>query len=200
MNEQDSTRFDSPGGTETTKRSRRRRLFRRTAILGILGALAGGVTLKAVSHGGPGFWHHGGMHDGFFAGSLDPAAIDQRIGSMVKHLAVEIDATAEQEARLAEIAKATAHDLAPLREQLRTGRAEAMALFAAPTIDRAAAEQLRAQQLALAETVSHRLTQALADAAEVLTPEQRQSLAERVQRHRITQGWHHGRFGGWHHT
>ncbi len=45
-------------------------------------------------------------------------------------------------------------------------------------------EALRANQLQLAEQASKRFTQALADIADVLTPEQRKQLAERMGR------WH----------
>ena len=45
-----------------------------------------------------------------------------------------------------------------------------------PTIDRAALEQIRATELQRAETASSRVVQAIADAAEVLTPEQRIEL------------------------
>jgi Spy/CpxP family protein refolding chaperone len=71
---------------------------------------------------------------------------------------------------------------------MREARQQAVALLAEPTVDRAALEVLRAGQLQLAEGASRRLTQALADVADVLTPEQRRQLAERAAR------WH-GRRG-----
>jgi periplasmic protein CpxP/Spy len=71
---------------------------------------------------------------------------------------------------------------------MREGRHQALALLSQPTIDRGALEALRANQLQMAEQASRRLTQALADAADVLTPEQRRQLAERAER------WH-GRRG-----
>ena len=40
-------------------------------------------------------------------------------------------------------------------------------------------EKLRAEQIALADTVSKRVVQALGDAAEVLSPEQRRKLNDR---------------------
>jgi periplasmic protein CpxP/Spy len=48
----------------------------------------------------------------------------------------------------------------------------------APTIDRSAIERLRAEQIGLAETASKRIAQALADAADVLSPEQRRKVAD----------------------
>jgi len=64
-------------------------------------------------------------------------------------------------------------------------------LLAAPTIDRAAIEKLRAEQITLADASSKRMTQALADAGEVLNPEQRKKLAERMQKMGERRGWMH---------
>jgi len=93
-------------------------------------------------------------------------------------LAIELDATADQQVKVANIAKAAVADLRPLREKAQAARAQAVALLPAPTIDRSAIERLRAEQIGLAETASKRIAQALADAAEVLSPEQRRKVAE----------------------
>ena len=155
-----------------------RRFFRGAAVATLAVALAAGYGAHAWSHGGPG----GGMHRGFMGGSKDPAKADERIERMVKHFAVEVDATPEQRSRLTEIAKAAARDLRPLREKARDARTRSMALLSAPTIDRAAIERLRAEQIQAADAVSKRMSQAFADAAEVLTPEQRKKIAERMQK------------------
>ena len=47
-----------------------------------------------------------------------------------------------------------------------------------PTIDRAALEKLRADQIATHEAVSKQLVQAVADAADLLTPEQRRKISD----------------------
>jgi Spy/CpxP family protein refolding chaperone len=156
----------------------KRRFFRRAAIATLAVALGAGFGAHAWSHGGG----HGGMHRGFMGGSKDPAKADERIEHMVKHFAVEVDATPEQRSRLTEIAKAASRELRPLREKARDARRRGMALLAAPTIDRAALERLRAEQIQAADAVSRRMTQAFADAAEVLTPEQRKKIAERMQK------------------
>ncbi len=51
-----------------------------------------------------------------------------------------------------------------------------------PPSDRVALEQLRTEGIELADTASTRLVEALADAAEVLTPEQRAELMEMADR------------------
>jgi Spy/CpxP family protein refolding chaperone len=99
---------------------------------------------------------------------------------MTKHMAIELDATADQQAKIAGIAKTAVADLRPLHEKAQAARSQAVALLTAPTIDRSAIEQLRAQQIGLAETASKRIAQAVADASEVLNPEQRRKVGDWV--------------------
>jgi Spy/CpxP family protein refolding chaperone len=113
----------------------------------------------------------------FGAGASDPAAMSKRIDAMVQWMLADVDATDDQRARVATIVKAAANDLAPLRAQHMDARRKTMQLLAAPTIDRAQIEAVRVQQLQLADTVTRRMTQAMADAAEVLTSDQRAKLA-----------------------
>src|SRR2546425_581138 len=81
------------------------------------GLVAGGVLSTAFAQGygwhpgfmGGGGWHHGFMgggwhHAGFMGGPLNPAQIEERIDRMTKHMAIELDATAEQQANGAGIA------------------------------------------------------------------------------------------------
>ena len=173
--------------TQNQNSGNRRRFFKRAAIATLIGGIAAGIGIKAFAHGGGyGGWHRGG----FMAGPLDPAAVDEHLDRMLKHLYVEIDATDEQKQRLAPIVKQAANDLLPLREKMHAARKQAIELLTRDTIDRGAIEALRAEQLQLAGEASRRIAQALADAAEVLTPAQRKGLAARVEKHR--HGWHHG--------
>jgi Spy/CpxP family protein refolding chaperone len=148
----------------------RRRFFRFAAAGAALAGLSG-FAWKAGAHGRRG-------------GPLDPAELDERLDHVLKHLYVEIDASAAQKAKLEPIIKQAAKDLLPLREKVREARREGIKLLTADTIDRDAVERLRAQQIASADAASKRFTQALTDVAEVLTPEQRKSVAERMQRRR----------------
>ena len=162
----------------------------RVALLLVLAALAGAIAGLATDAFGqaPMLWHA----RPFMGEPLDPAQVDRHIERMIKHLAVEADASADQQAKLVAIAKSAVNDLLPLREKLRANRAQALDLFIAGNVDRAAIERLRSEQLALAETASKRISQALGDAAEVLNPEQRRTLVDRVSHFGGWWRWHHG--------
>jgi protein CpxP len=160
----------------------RRRFLRPAVIVTALAAiavLATGFGLKVFAHGhGFGGWHRGGL----MGAHLDPARLDEHLDRMLKHLYVEVNATDAQKEQLGPIVKAATRDLLPMRDRMRDARRQAVALLSQPSIDRAALESLRADQLRLAEQASKRFTQALTDVADVLTPEQRKQLAERMGR------------------
>jgi periplasmic protein CpxP/Spy len=159
--------------------------------VGLLAGVAGNMLPKAFGQGFP--WQHRGwgMGAGFMGGPLTPAQIDDRIDRMTKHMAIELDATADQQAKIAGIAKSAVTDLRAMREKAQAARTQAVTLLTAPTIDRTAIERLRAEQIALADSASKRIAQALADATEVLNPEQRKKVSDWV-----TSGpwarWHRG--------
>ena len=153
--------------------------FRRITLATLGGGVAAGIGWKAFGHG-----------RGYGQGPVDPAQMEQHLERMLKHLYVEIDATEEQKRRLEPIVKQAAKDLLPLRESLHAGRREAIELLTQDRIDAAAVEALRAKHIGLADEASRRLTRALAEAAEVLTPAQRKQLAAHFARRHAR--WHHG--------
>ena len=157
------------------KPTRRRRFFRFAAAGAALAGLSG-LAWKAAAHGRRG-------------GPIDPAELEERLDYMLKHLYVEIDATDAQKAKLDPIVKQAAKELMPLRGKMRAARRQGMTLFSAETIDRGAIERLRAEQIAAADEASKRFVRALADVAEVLTPEQRKTVAERIERRRHRRHW-----------
>ena len=155
----------------------RRLFFKRAGVAALIGGLGAAIGFKAFAQGR----RHG---------PIDPAELDERIERMLKHLYVEIDATEEQKQRLEPIVKDAAKDLLPMRRSLHDGRRQAIELLTQDRIDPAAIEALRARHLHLADDASRRLTRAIADAAEVLTPAQRKDLAAHFARRQ--RRWRHG--------
>ena len=154
---------------QTTESCPRRGFFRRAGFFALAGAALVSFGARAHAHGG---WRRG-----------EPLS-DAQIDRMLRHLYVEIDATEDQKQRLAPIVKEAVKDLAPLREKFHATRKQAIELFTQDRIDPAAVESLRAEKMRLADEASRRFSRALSDAAEVLTPEQRKGLAQRLERHR----------------
>jgi Spy/CpxP family protein refolding chaperone len=174
-------------------RKRGRRWFLLT-VGGLAAALTGAVASQALSQGGPP-WHRGGMMGGPFhmGASVDPARAEDHADRMIRHLAIEIDATAEQQDKLRAIARATVKDLVPLHEKAHGARERARALLTSPTVDRTAIETFRTEHLALADEASRRVARALGDAAEVLTPVQRRKVDDLLEwRRSHWRRWHRG--------
>jgi Spy/CpxP family protein refolding chaperone len=126
----------------------------------------------------------------------DPARFERRMEQRISRMVTQVGGTAEQRDRIVAIMKTAVADQAKLREEGRGLRGQQMALLKAPTIDRAALEQQRARRLSLFDAMSRRMTTAMADAAEVLTPEQRVKFAELAERRGFGAGQGpHGRGG-----
>lgn len=158
--------------------------MRRGILYGVLGvaALAAAFATRPIAaaarsaggfHGFGGRWGHHGMR---------PEAMHEHLQVGVKWALRDVDATADQQARVSSILDAAMSDLHRLKDQHAANRDEFRAQLAGDTVDRDALERIRKAELALAEEASRRLVQAVADAAEVLTPEQRKALAERHAR------------------
>jgi periplasmic protein CpxP/Spy len=135
-------------------------------------------------------WQSGAMN-----GAIE-AIIDAHADRLIRHLAVEIDATTEQQDKLRNIVHAAVKDLLPVREKVLAARTAGRELLTQQTIDRAAIEKLRADQIAIHDAASRRLVQAIDDAAEALTPEQRRKVADMLPARRSFGGWGRGPSGG----
>jgi periplasmic protein CpxP/Spy len=129
---------------------------------------------------GPRGWRGGHRFGGFDGAFLTPGRIER----MVARFGWAVDASSEQKQKLTAIIQRAGEDLRPLRERHLELRRQAAEILAAPTIDRAKLEALRTDVVKLADQASQRITAALAEAAEVLTPEQRANLARRMERFR----------------
>jgi protein CpxP len=100
-----------------------------------------------------------------------------------------VDATDEQVEAIVAIAGSVAEGLSGLHDQHEAQREALVAALAGAAVDREALERLRTEGMALAEDASARLVTAVADAADVLTPEQRRALVEEHE-HFHRGGWH----------
>ncbi|WP_211238059.1 Spy/CpxP family protein refolding chaperone [Derxia gummosa] len=100
------------------------------------------------------------------------------------HLLKQAGASDDQIARIRAIVEAKRDESRADHEKLRANHDKLRELLTAPSIDRAAIDKLRAEQSAIVDAQSRRMTGALEDAAEVLTPEQRAKLATLVAEHR----------------
>ena len=162
--------------------------------LGLAGIGAFATTSFSLGFGPPfGHWHgHGYWHGGPFGGGFDPARAEERADRMIRHISVEVDATAEQQEKLRGIVKNAVKDMVPMREKMFAARKQARDLLFGQSVDRAAIEKLRAEQIGTVDALSKRFTQALADAAEVLTPEQRRKLEGLLPSASGWRGWWRG--------
>jgi len=152
---------------------RRRWLF--AAFIGlaaVLGFAAGKV------HSSP-WLHWAGHHHPFDADEIN-FIVQHRIDRALS----KVDATPEQRDKINAIAKAAVNDVMAMRKDPSGRREKFLTIMKAETVDRSALEALRAERIDMADAASKRILQAVADAADVLKPEQRRQLAGRWEQ------WH----------
>lgn len=132
------------------------------------------MAVEEAGMGGMGAMHgmhgHGDMH------AMAQAHIDKMLTA--------VDATPDQKERIKTILHKGFESIAPLHQKLAETHADLHRLMAAPTIDRAALEQLRAARVADLDQASKTMVDTFADAAEVLRPEQRAKLAALMSEHK----------------
>jgi Spy/CpxP family protein refolding chaperone len=149
----------------------RRGLVAALAVAAVAGV---GVTLAQGSGWGGGQWGPGGHH-GWGRGG--PGFGEGRIERMLDG----VDATADQEKKVWAAIDGARGEIRPIMREFRGTREQLATLLSAPTIDRAAVEKLRAERVAAIDDASKKVTDALVNAAETLTPEQRAKLAEQLK-------------------
>jgi Spy/CpxP family protein refolding chaperone len=132
------------------------RRLARVATIAVAASL--GAVAMAAPHGGPG---------------MLPMA-----GRGLQRMLDAAEATPDQRTRIEQIAAAARADLMAGHQASQDLRRQFMAAFAQPTLDPALLESLRQQMLAEHDRTSQRVTQAMLEAGNVLTPEQRQKIAQ----------------------
>jgi Spy/CpxP family protein refolding chaperone len=125
------------------------------------------------------------MRQGEFGGRFGPGRIERGVDRALWF----VDASTEQRQKIRAVVERTADDLLALREKHVESHKQISAILGAATIDRAKLDALRVEQMALADQASKRITEGVAEVAEVLTPTQRADLARWFDR------WHRWRHG-----
>jgi Spy/CpxP family protein refolding chaperone len=161
---------------KATRAPQSRPFAMRFAAIGVLVVATAGaaISVQAQGMGGHGRGPGPGMMM-MFGGS--PEQIGRGVDRMLDGLGV----TDAQRGQIKQIAIAAATDLKSQHEAGRALRDQGMQIFAAPTVDAAAAESLRQQMLTQHDQASKRMLQAMLDVSKVLTPEQRAKMAERMK-------------------
>ncbi|TAJ82197.1 periplasmic heavy metal sensor [Reyranella sp.] len=123
----------------------------------------------AVTAGAPAFARGDGA-------SFDPAKFQQRIEKRVDKALNGTDATQDQKKQITGILQAAFKDVKSLHDKRVENRKAMRAAMEAPTIDPAKIEQIRQEQMKIADESSKRFTKALVDAGNVLNAQQRQAF------------------------
>lgn len=150
-------------------------------VVALVGVAARPIAAAIQGAGGLGGFHHGWAgHHGFQA--MSPEAAKEHLQVAAKWALRDIDASDEQQERVGTIAAGAVDDLFRLRQRHLDNREAFHAQLGGATVDRAALEKIRESEMALADEASKRLVRAMADMADVLTPEQRQAFMEKLER------------------
>lgn len=157
----------------TPKSGRARGRWIALAIAGLISAVVGGATLTAVAHS-----DRDRREQGEWSGHKKGPFSEKKIDFML----YQLDATPEQRERVKGIMSSAFEDVKTIRENEQNGREAFVAALSKPTLDRQELESLRKSQLEVFDRMSERMVQAMADAAEILTPEQRAKLAEMAEK------------------
>ena len=171
--------MDTGNGTDRHGGKRRARRWVVAVALVVLGAGGGALTTIAVDAGAHGGWHHGSWMHGRGHMATAELAID-RVQRVSAWALGSVDATDEQRERIDAILASAVDDLFPLRDEHRAHHRDLIVELARPQVDPAGLERIRAAELALVEKASGRLVDATVAIAEVLDPEQRRQLVERL--------------------
>ena len=118
--------------------------------------------------------HHGMMHN------MTPEMAEKFAQRRVERLAKQVGASEEQKAKMLSIAKESAKQAQAQHSKMEDVHNREKALMAAPTLDRAAIEKLNTEKAAQHDAMRKIREKAQLDTLEVLTPEQRAKMGEKM--------------------
>ena len=164
--------------TDLPSRGIGRGWLRRTALAAALVASGAALpVLVASAHGaGMGMQMHGMAHGS--SGDMHAKAMGH-----VTQMLDAVGASDDQKTKIGSILHSGFEPMGKMHEDMGATHKTLHQILAAPTVDRAALEQLRAAQIARIDSASRAATGAMADAAEVLRPDQRAKLAAMAAEH-----------------
>lgn len=136
-----------------------------------MGPMGAGPGAHGGPDHGPGMGHGGMGHGGM--GMMGGRHLDRMLDG--------VGATADQKAKIKDIFKAAHEDGAKQHQGQQDLHQQLAKALLGPQIDAAGAEAVRQKLSAGHDAMSKRHLKAMLDAAAVLTPEQRQKLAERMK-------------------
>ena len=144
--------------------NRTRKLLKEIGIAALLAVTVIGVAVGSLASTRG--WHR------------DPERMRKHADFAVEYALREVDATPEQIAQVKAIVGQAMATLDAAHDQHEANRDALVSALSQPEISRDQVQAIRAQELALADTASVQIVDALVDAAAVLTPEQRVGLVE----------------------
>jgi Spy/CpxP family protein refolding chaperone len=153
--------------------------LRRTALAAALVASGAALPILVASAQGVGMGAgmHGMMHGAMGGGDMAMAM------SHVTQMLDAVGASEDQEAKIGSILRTGLEPMGKMHGDMANTHKALHQILAAPTVDRAALEQLRAAEIARIDGASRAAAGAMADAAEVLRPDQRAKLATLMEEH-----------------
>lgn len=158
-----------------------RRGHRVARVIGILAVFGIGFLSSQVMACGHGMGHGG--PDAFTSGNpMDAKRMGKFADKRMQRMLDEVKASDAQKEKASAIVKASLEKGAPLAEKMRDNHVQMRKLMSAATLDKAAIEAMRVEQIKLADEVSKQMTSTMLAVAEVLTPEQRAQLAEKMEK------------------
>jgi len=165
-----------------SKASKRRPFLKGLLAGGLVGSLvAGGISAFAQHEPHPHIWKGGCSQR---HAMRDPGVMRERADYMVEWTLSRIDATPEQRDQVKSVVRGAIEDLLQLREEHEANRKAMVTALIQPEVNRSELERIRSAEVALMDRGSQRIVTALADSAQVLSPEQRAELAEMAARWR----------------
>jgi len=161
----------------------RRDLVRAAFFATLLGGMLAHIPSALAS--GRWFGHHGRHHGRWGCGHRshleDVAEVRDHAQRAVRWALKSVDATPEQLTQAAVIVGRAVDDVFPLMQEHRRAHEAIAAALLSTAVDRDALRSLRQTEMERWSVATEKLTEAIADLADTLTPEQRRQLHEHFE-------------------